>query len=246
MLAEVLAGLTPQQWETPSLCGAWTARAVATHLLLPLVRGVRGFLPDLVRARGSLHDASELGVARAMERMTTAQVVAGLRAQAGNRFRPPTMPPAAPLTEVLVHGQDILVPLGIDFRRPVERWEVVLGFLTECGGAPRVRARPAPRRTAGGSRLRVDPRLRTGGRRTGACPGPDPRRDATPGSASSAAPAYPCWKRGYDAEPGSRGNRRRPCRRSSVQWNHNSRGADWFRLGTLVPGEAGREASVIS
>ncbi len=65
-----------------------------------------------------------------MERMTTAQVVAGLRAQAGNRFRPPTMPPAAPLTEVLVHGQDILVPLGIDFRRPIERWEVTLGFLT--------------------------------------------------------------------------------------------------------------------
>ena len=27
---------------------------------------------------------------------------------------------------------------------------------------------------------------------------------------------------------------------------NNSRGADWFRLGTLVPGEAGREASVIS
>src|SRR4051795_10871139 len=109
------AGLTPQQWETPSLCGAWTVRAVATHLLLPLERGIRGFLPDLVRAHGNLHDASELGVARAMERMTTAQVVAGLRAQAGNRFRPPTMPPAAPLTEVLVHGQDILVPLGIDF-----------------------------------------------------------------------------------------------------------------------------------
>ena len=31
-----------------------------------------------------------------------------------------------------MHGQDILVPLGIDFRRPVERWEVVLGFLTSA------------------------------------------------------------------------------------------------------------------
>ena len=40
VLAEVLAGLTPQQWETPSLCGAWTARAVATHLLL--LRGQGG------------------------------------------------------------------------------------------------------------------------------------------------------------------------------------------------------------
>ena len=164
VLAEVLAGLTPQQWETPSLCGAWTARAVATHLLLPLVRGVRGFLPDLVRARGSLHDASELGVARAMEQMTTAQVVAGLRAQAGNRFRPPTMPPTAPLTEVLVHGQDILVPLGIDFRRPVERWEVVLGFLTSAaarrgfvhGRLPAVRLAAADSEWTHGSGPEVD------------------------------------------------------------------------------------------
>ena len=31
-----------------------------------------------------------------------------------------------------------------------------------------------------------------------------------------------------------------------VDWSHNSRGADRFRLGTLVPGEAGRGASVIS
>ena len=132
VLAEVLAGLTPEQWETPSLCGAWTARAVATHLLLPLVSGVRGFVPDLVRARGRFDRASERGVARAMEQLTTAQVVAGLRAQAGNRYRPPTMPSSTPLTEVLVHGQDILVPLGIDFRRPVERWEVALGFLTSA------------------------------------------------------------------------------------------------------------------
>ena len=35
-------------------------------------------------------------------------------------------------------------------------------------------------------------------------------------------------------------------RLNPVQWKHNSRGADRFRLGTLVPGEAGRGASDIS
>ena len=35
-------------------------------------------------------------------------------------------------------------------------------------------------------------------------------------------------------------------RHSPLDWGHNSRGADRFRLGTLVPGEAGRGASVIS
>ena len=28
----LLAGLTPEEWSTPSLCGAWTVREVAAHL----------------------------------------------------------------------------------------------------------------------------------------------------------------------------------------------------------------------
>ena len=42
------------------------------------------------------------------------------------------MPPEAPLTELLVHGQDIAIPLGIDLRRPLERWEAALDFLTSA------------------------------------------------------------------------------------------------------------------
>ncbi len=37
-----------------------------------------------------------------------------------------------------------------------------------------------------------------------------------------------------------------PWGRVRLEWAHNSRGADRFRLGTFVPGEAGRGASVIS
>jgi len=40
--------------------------------------------------------------------------------------------------------------------------------------------------------------------------------------------------------------RNEQARHSPLGWGHNSRGADRFRLGTLVPGEAGREGSVIS
>ncbi len=129
-LADVLEGLTAKQWETPSLCGAWTVHALAVHLVLPLTGGLGEFAVDLVRARGNFHRASELGVARGVERLRPAEVVARLRGEAHNRFRPPTMPPEAPLAELLVHGQDLTIPLGIDLRRPVEHWRAALGFLT--------------------------------------------------------------------------------------------------------------------
>ncbi len=129
-LADVLDGLTETQWQTRTLCGAWTVHAMAVHLVLPLLPGVTGFLTDLVRSRGNFHRASEMGVARAVGQMQPPEVVARLRGEAHNRFRPPTMPPEAPLTELLVHGQDITIPLGIDLRRPPERWQVALGFLT--------------------------------------------------------------------------------------------------------------------
>ena len=34
-LAAVLAGLTPEQWDAPSLCTGWRVREVAAHLSLP-------------------------------------------------------------------------------------------------------------------------------------------------------------------------------------------------------------------
>ena len=129
-LADLLDGLTEEQWQTQSLCSAWTVHAMAVHLVLPMIGSSREFLTDVVRSRGSFHRASERGVARAVERMRPSEVVARLRGEARNRFRPPTMPPEAPLTELLVHGQDITIPLGIDLRRPPERWRTALGFLT--------------------------------------------------------------------------------------------------------------------
>ena len=31
--ADLLDGLTPEQWETRSLCGGWTVAEVATHMM---------------------------------------------------------------------------------------------------------------------------------------------------------------------------------------------------------------------
>ena len=54
------------------------------------------------------------------------------------------------------------------------------------------------------------------------------------------------WLRAVCWDNGARLFGMNGARHSPLGWGHNSRGADRFRLGTLVPGEAGRGASVIS
>lgn len=55
-LAELLASLTDEQWETPSLCAGWRVRDVAAHLaLVPLTMlAGAGAGADALRARHHL------------------------------------------------------------------------------------------------------------------------------------------------------------------------------------------------
>ncbi len=46
------------------------------------------------------------------DRLDPAACVAGLRDHADSRFTPPGSGPEAPLTDVIVHGADMLVPTG--------------------------------------------------------------------------------------------------------------------------------------
>ena len=110
--ADLLAELTPAEWEVPSLCAGWRVRDVAAHLTL--AHAGPGFaLPALVRARGSfdrmVHDTACAAAAAPPE-----QLVAGIRALVGSRRHAVGTTQVEPLTDVLVHGQDVAVPLGRD------------------------------------------------------------------------------------------------------------------------------------
>jgi uncharacterized protein (TIGR03083 family) len=50
---------------------------------------------------------------------TPEEIVAALRAMVGRRRRPPGTAVADPLLDVLVHGQDIAAPLGVDRPMPI-------------------------------------------------------------------------------------------------------------------------------
>lgn len=127
-LADLLDELTPEQWETPSLCGAWTVAEVATHLTSGPATSLWGVVTAMAQARGRFGTANQILVTRRMDR-PRAMIAADLREYAGHRFTPPTHDWHAPLADLFVHRLDITHPLGLDGGGDPEAWAEVLGFL---------------------------------------------------------------------------------------------------------------------
>ena len=50
--ADLLEPLTAEQWATPSLCGAWTVKDVAVHLVPTTGKGLGEFVGAVLRQRG--------------------------------------------------------------------------------------------------------------------------------------------------------------------------------------------------
>jgi uncharacterized protein (TIGR03083 family) len=109
-LADLLAGLTPAEWERPSLCAGWRVREVAAHLTLAHT-GAAVAVPALIRARGSF-DRMVHDTACAAAGAPTGELVAAIRAMVGSRRHAVGTTELEPLLDVLVHGQDVAVPVG--------------------------------------------------------------------------------------------------------------------------------------
>ena len=116
-LADIIDSLTDEQWMAPSLCEGWRVREVAAHLthshmspprmILEALRS--GFRFDPMIRRLAVEDSR-----------SRAEIAAALRSMVGARRKVPGTSVAQPLIELLVHGQDITVPLGIDRPMPPE------------------------------------------------------------------------------------------------------------------------------
>lgn len=142
-VADMLDGLSPQQWQTPSLRDGWTVRHVAAHLSSVLTRGLGTFLLAAIRAGGNLDRANRIVTGREARRPVP-DIVGDLRANADSRFTPPTFGSEAPLTEILLHGDDMRVPLGIADAGPAGRWRGALDLLVSPGGRRGFAAKGAP------------------------------------------------------------------------------------------------------
>ncbi|TQM65075.1 maleylpyruvate isomerase family mycothiol-dependent enzyme [Humibacillus xanthopallidus] len=117
-IAELLAGLSDPDWEQPSLCAGWRVRDVAAHVtLIPIAPSPGSLLVDFAKARGDYGRFNTVASRRRAARTPT-QLVEDLRTTAESRSVPWPANPANVMWDILVHAQDIAIPLGIDFPTP--------------------------------------------------------------------------------------------------------------------------------
>ena len=127
--AELVAGLDADQLAAPSLCGAWTVHDVSAHLILPMATSLPTMLGAMVRHRGSFDRANDTLSRQLASRRSGLEIAQTLRERATFRFTPPGHGPTAPLTDLLVHGQDVRRPLGIAREFSEHRLTTALDFL---------------------------------------------------------------------------------------------------------------------
>ncbi|AGZ40057.1 maleylpyruvate isomerase family mycothiol-dependent enzyme [Actinoplanes friuliensis] len=140
-IADLVDSLTPAQLETPSLCGDWTIRQVAGHLLAAISKPVTPVLPLLARSGFNIHKANAR-LAALVADQPPSSLAQGLRDHADSSFRPPIVGYPGQLTDLQVHGQDMRRPLGLPHGLVHDRVRVSLDFLVggrAVGFAPRRR-----------------------------------------------------------------------------------------------------------
>jgi uncharacterized protein (TIGR03083 family) len=128
VVADVLETLTGDEWSSDTLCEGWRVQEMAAHLTMPFRVSNPKFFLGVIGAGGS--------IAKVMDRFAHShsgeppeQLIATLRDNAGSHFVPPTFPPVASLTEIVVHGFDISIPTHRHVEMPEEVSRLVLDYL---------------------------------------------------------------------------------------------------------------------
>ncbi len=124
-LAEFLATLTPEQWDTPSLCEGWRIRDVVSHMISYDELTIGGVLGRMARGAFSVHRANSVGVDAARER-TPEQLLAALNDHLQPRGLTTAFGGMIGFVDGLVHHQDIRRPLGQPREIPADRMMSVL------------------------------------------------------------------------------------------------------------------------
>ena len=124
--AEMLRGLLPEQWETPSLCKGWSVHDAVIHIawhehVAPVAR-----VAELARVRFS--EDRQMEPSRSKSK---AELVDWLASPAKVGGRNDTL---TQLSEIVIHQQDVRRPLGLDRKIPADRLGVVLDFGVSVAG----------------------------------------------------------------------------------------------------------------
>jgi uncharacterized protein (TIGR03083 family) len=110
--ADTLESLSQSQWAAPSLCGTWTVRETAAHIVLGAEQTTGRFLRRMA-ANGFRFNTMMDRDARRAGAHAPDELIARLRARVTTTNHPPGAPVMTMLGEVVVHSDDIRRPLGI-------------------------------------------------------------------------------------------------------------------------------------
>lgn len=112
----MLESLEPGQWDAPSLCRGWTVRDVAAHLTLQqqtIGSTLRFMLRHPHVISGDLNRMIAQSARVLAADVPTDEIIRRIRAMIGSRRHNVFVTPWEALTDALVHGQDIAIPLGV-------------------------------------------------------------------------------------------------------------------------------------
>lgn len=124
--AELLAGLTPDEWQRPSMCAGWTVHQVVAHLTLPYTSRMTRVLFETVKARGDFDRAADKMARADAERYSPAELVEIMRANVDHPWNPPGGGPVGALSHDVIHSFDVTETLGLLGAVTPERVRVVL------------------------------------------------------------------------------------------------------------------------
>ncbi|GAB2450703.1 maleylpyruvate isomerase family mycothiol-dependent enzyme [Streptosporangium sandarakinum] len=124
--AELLAALSPEQWDAPTLCEGWRVREVVAHTTTPFRASLGRTLLELVRARGDFNRMADRCARRDATELPPERLLASLRDNVAHPWTPPGGGAGGALSHDVIHGLDITVGLGLDRRVPAERVAMVL------------------------------------------------------------------------------------------------------------------------
>jgi uncharacterized protein (TIGR03083 family) len=110
-MADTLATLDESQWKQPSLCGGWSVRETAAHIVAGAEQTTGHFIGHMA-ANGFRFNTMMDRDARRIGARAPDELIARLRARVTTTNHPPA-PVATMLGEIVVHSDDIRRPLGL-------------------------------------------------------------------------------------------------------------------------------------
>jgi uncharacterized protein (TIGR03083 family) len=115
-MAQTWAALSPDQWAAASWCDGWSVQDTAGHILAAAEQTPANFFKEMISA-GFRFSVFADRAARREAAIGPDELIRRLRARTTTTNHPPA-PVLAMLGEIVVHGEDIRRPLGLEYRSP--------------------------------------------------------------------------------------------------------------------------------